>query len=93
MSLFKRSLKPIEVIITALLYDLADYNENNIIYVRVSHKYISDTLNISTDTVKRAMKALLEYGIITEQDRTGKASIYFLADDILPPKRRKGNYQ
>lgn len=89
MSLLQTSLKPIDVIITALLYDLADYNENNIIYVRVSHKYIADTLNISIDTVKRSIKTLSEYGVITEQDRTGKASYYFLADDILPPKKRR----
>lgn len=89
MSLLQKSLKPIDVIIAALLYDMAAYNDNNIIYVRVSHKYIAETLCISVDTVKRSIKALSEYGIITEQDRTGKASIYFLAEDILPPKKRR----
>lgn len=89
MSLLQKSLKPIDVIIAALLYDMAAYNDNNIIYVRVSHKYIAETLGISIDTVKRSIKALSEYGIITEQDRTGKASYYFLADDVLPPKKRK----
>ena len=89
MSLLQSSLKPIDVIITALLYDIADYNENGIIYARVSHKYIADTLCISVDTVKRSIKSLSEYGVITDHDRTGKASFYFLADDILPQKKRK----
>lgn len=89
MNLLRRSLKPIDVIIAALLYDMASFDENNIIVVRLSQKYIADTLSISLDTVKRSIRTLSEYGIITEQVRTGKASYYFLADDVLPPKKRK----
>ena len=89
MNLLRRSLKPIDVIIAALLYDMASFDENNIIVVRLSQKYIADTLSISLDTVKRSIRTLSEYGIITEQIRTGKASYYFLADDVLPPKKRK----
>lgn len=89
MNLLRRSLKPIDVIIAALLYDMASFDENNIIVVRLSQKYIADTLSISLDTVKRSIRTLSEYGIITEQVRTGKASYYFLADNVLPPKKRK----
>lgn len=89
MNLLRRSLKPIDVIIAALLYDMASFDENNIIVVRLSQKYIADTLSISLDTVKRSIRTLSEYGIITEQIRTGKASYYFLANDVLPPKKRK----
>lgn len=81
-----RGIKPIDAVICALLYDLADYNDG-IYYVRVRHKYIAETLGVSVDTVKRSLKILCDYGII-QKERTGRANMYFLDNDILPPKQK-----
>lgn len=83
------NIKPIDAIICALLYDRADYNEFGVIYTKISHDYLSQASGASLPSVKRSIKILLDNGIITEQARTGKANMYFLAENILPPKRRK----